>query len=59
MKDFESAKASIDANISQNGNQDISGSRLNSVLTDMIEATEEELSRKIAEAITNTLNTAV
>ena len=46
MKDFESAKASVDANISQNGNQDISGSRLNSVLTDMLEATEQEVDKK-------------
>lgn len=46
MKDFKSAKVSIDTNITANGTQSITGEKLNSVLTEMIEAAESEVGKK-------------
>ena len=45
MGRFDTTKATIDANIKQNGNQEITGSILNSVMTEMVDATDAQLSK--------------
>lgn len=43
MGRFDSTKTAIDVNITQNGNQEITGSILNSVLNNMVDATDAQL----------------
>lgn len=43
MGRFDTTKATINANIKKNGNQEITGSILNSVMTEMVDATDAEL----------------
>lgn len=49
MGRFDATKATIDANIKSNGNQEITGDILNSVMTDMVDATDAELTELSAE----------
>lgn len=41
MANFNTIRTTIDANITHNGNQEITGGVLNSVLTQMVDSTEE------------------
>ena len=75
MGRFDATKATIDANIKSNGNQEITGDILNSVMQGMVDATDAELTQlsaevgkkvdadfvnnAIAAAITTTLNEEV
>ena len=75
MGRFDATKATIDANIKSNGNQEITGDILNSVMKGMVDATDAELTQlseevgkkvdaafvnnAIAAAITTTLNEEV
>lgn len=43
MANFDTIRTAIDANITHNGNQEITGGVLNSVLTQMVDSTEENL----------------
>ena len=43
MGRFDTTKATINANIKKNGNQEITGSILNSVMTEMVDATDAQL----------------
>lgn len=43
MGRFDNTKATINANIKQNGNQEITGQIMNNVLTEMVNATDAEL----------------
>lgn len=43
MGRFDTIKTTIDANIKENGNQEITGQKMNSVLTEMINATDAEI----------------
>lgn len=52
MGRFDTTKATINANIKKNGNQEITGSILNSVMTEMVDATDAELA-KLSERIDN------
>jgi lysophospholipase L1-like esterase len=45
MGRFDTTKATINANIKKNGNQEITGSILNSVMTEMVDATDAELAK--------------
>lgn len=45
MGRFDTTKATINANIKKNGNQEITGSILNSAMTDMVDATDEQLTK--------------
>lgn len=45
MATFEEVKLTIDANIASNGNQEITGAVLNSVLTEMNETSKSELAQ--------------
>ena len=45
MGRFDATKATIDANIKSNGNQEITGDILNSVMKDMVDATDAELTQ--------------
>lgn len=45
MGRFDTTKATINANIKKNGNQEITGSILNSVMTEMVDATDSELAK--------------
>ena len=49
MGRFDTTKATINANIKKNGNQEITGSILNSVMTEMVDATDAELATLSAE----------
>lgn len=49
MGRFDATKATIDANIKSNGNQEITGDILNSVMKDMVDATDAELTQLSAE----------
>ena len=51
MGRFDTTKATINANIKKNGNQEITGSILNSVLSEMVNATDEQLSELSGETI--------
>ena len=75
MGRFDATKATIDANIKSNGNHEITGAILNSVMKGMVDATDAELTQlsaevgkkvdadfvnnAIAAAITTTLNEEV
>ena len=52
MGRFDTTKATINANIKKNGNQEITGSILNSVMTEMVDATDAELT-ELSERIDN------
>jgi len=52
MGRFDTTKATINANIKKNGNQEITGSILNSVMTEMVDATDAELAT-LSEEIDN------
>lgn len=43
MGRFDTIKTTIDANIKENGSQEITGQKMNSILTEMINATDAEL----------------
>lgn len=43
MGRFDTIKTTIDANIKENGSQEITGQKMNSVLTEMVNATDAEL----------------
>jgi hypothetical protein len=43
MGRFDTIKQTIDANIKQNGNQEITGQKMNSILTGMVNATDAEI----------------
>ena len=43
MANFDTIKTAIDANIKTNGTQDITGGKMNSILKQMVDATEEQL----------------
>lgn len=43
MGRFDTIKTTIDANIKENGNQEITGQKMNSILTEMVNATDAEL----------------
>lgn len=43
MENFDTIKTAIDANIKTNGNQAITGAVMNSVLKQMVDSTEAEL----------------
>lgn len=45
MGRFDATKATIDANIKSNGNQEITGDILNSVMKGMVDATDAELTQ--------------
>ena len=49
MGRFDTTKATINANIKKNGNQEITGSILNSVMTEMVDATDAQLTELSAE----------
>lgn len=49
MGRFDTTKATINANIKKNGNQEITGSILNSVMTEMVDATDAELTELSAD----------
>ena len=49
MGRFDTTKATINANIKKNGNQEITGSILNSVMTEMVDATDAELAKLSAD----------
>lgn len=49
MGRFDATKATIDANIKSNGNQEITGDILNSVMKGMVDATDAELTQLSAE----------
>ena len=51
MGRFDTTKATINANIKKNGNQEITGSILNSVMTEMVDATDAQLTELSAKAI--------
>ena len=43
MANFDTIKTAIDANIKTNGTQDITGAKMNSILHQMVDATDEQL----------------
>lgn len=43
MGRFDTIKTTIDANIKENGNQEITGQKMNTILTEMVNATDAEL----------------
>ena len=43
MGRFDTIKTTIDANIKENGNQEITGQKMNSILTEMVNVTDAEL----------------
>lgn len=43
MANFDTIKTAIDANINTNGTQDITGAKMNSILHQMVDATDEQL----------------
>ena len=49
MADFNTIKTTIDANINTNGNQAITGAVMNSVLKQMVDSTDSELTKLSAE----------
>ena len=55
MGRFDTTKATINANIKKNGNQEITGSILNSVMTEMVDATDAQLTELSAELVKNML----
>ena len=52
MGRFDTIKKNIDANIKENGKQEITGQKMNSVLTEMVNATDVELT-KLESEVTN------
>lgn len=56
MGRFDTTKATINANIKKNGNQEITGSILNSVMTEMVDATDAQLAELSVEVNNNDLN---
>lgn len=55
MGRFDTTKATINANIKKNGNQEITGSILNSVMTEMVDATDAQLT-ELSEKTTQIIN---
>lgn len=51
MGRFDTTKATINANIKKNGNQEITGSILNSVMTEMVDATDAQLTELSEEVL--------
>lgn len=51
MGRFDTTKATINANIKKNGNQEITGSILNSVMTEMVDATDAQLTELSGETM--------
>lgn len=45
MANFDAIKTAIDANISTNGKQEITGGKMNSILHQMVDATDEQLTK--------------
>ena len=45
MANFDTIKTAIDANIKTNGTQDITGGKMNSILKQMVDATDEQLTK--------------
>lgn len=54
MGRFDTIKTTIDANIKENGSQEITGQKMNSILTEMVNATDAELTELESEVDTKT-----
>lgn len=57
MARFDTIKTAIDANINTNGKQDITGGKMNSILKQIVDATEEQITE--FKSVTEQLNMAV
>lgn len=57
MADFNTIKTTIDANINTNGNQAITGAVMNTVLKQMVDSTEEQLTESSSKVGMNIIHT--
>lgn len=57
MANFDTIKTAIDANIKTNGTQDITGSKMNSILHQMVDATDEQLTELESEVVKSSNST--
>ena len=59
MANFDTIKTAIDANIKTNGTQDITGGKMNSILKQMVDATDEQLTELESETRKEFVNSQI